>query len=293
MFVRITNNLMLSGALYHLTKNSRRLWQLQSQAASGRRILNPSDDPAGVMVALRLRGQIQLFQQYKRNITFGLQWLNYTEAVLNDLEDLINNAREVAISQASDTSSPETRAASATYIEGLKGTALQLANSRLEGRYIFAGLKDTPAYDESGRYLGDDGEFFIAVSEGIRTRLNLTGPQVFGQEGRSLFEYLDRLAQALRENDTQGISRSLEDLDGALNQVIKARSEVGSRYAQLEAYKQILDGRAIKATEGLSGVVDADIAQVITELSSRQLAYEATLLATKRLFDETLISLLR
>lgn len=293
MFVRITNNLMLSGALYHLTKNSRRLWDLQSQAASGRRILNPSDDPTGAMMALRLRGQVQLFEQYKRNITFGIQWLNYTEAVLDDLEDLINSAREVAISQASDTASPDTREASAVYIEGLKGTALQLANSKFEDRYIFAGLKDGAPYDADGTYRGDDGGFYIAVSEGIRVRLNLTGPEVFGPSGQSLFDYLDQLAQALRDNDTQGIAQTLDDLDEALNRVIEARSEVGSRYAQLEAYRQILDDRAIKVTEGLSEVVDADIAQVITELSSRQLAYQATLLATKRLFDETLISLLR
>lgn len=293
MYVRITNNMMLSGALYHLTKNGRNLWKLQEQAASGRRILDPSDDPTGAMVALRLRGQIQLFQQYQRNIDFGLQWLNYTEAVLNDLEDLINRAREVAVSQASDTASRDTREASAAYIEGLKETALQLANSKFEDRYIFAGLKAGAPYGEDGGYQGDSGGFFIAVSEDIRVQLNLTGPEVFGGAGQSLFDYLDQLAQALRDDDTEGIARALNDLEDALNRVIEARSKVGSRYAQLEAYKQILGDRAIKVTEGLSEIVDADIAEVITELSSRQLAYQATLLVTRRLFDETLISLLR
>lgn len=292
MFSRITNNMIFFNALYHLTRNGRNIWRLQAQTASGKRILEPSDDPIGMMMAIRFKGQLERFQQYKRNIDFGLRWLNYTESVLNDLEELINRAREVAVTQASDTASADTREASAAYIRGLRETVLQLANSTYEGRYIFSGLSGNQAYQDDGTYLGDTQSFQIAVSEGVYVRINLTGPEVFGTT-TNLIQDLDRFSQALEANDLQGISQALDYLDEALNRVIEARSQVGAWYSQLESYRTILNDRTIKITESLSEIVDADLAKVISELSSRELAYRATLLATRRLFDETLISLLR
>jgi flagellar hook-associated protein 3 FlgL len=101
------------------------------------------------------------------------------------------------------------------------------------------------------------------------------------------------MANVLEGNDLEGIRQMLNKLQINLNRVIEARSKIGALSSQLEAYKSILEDRTIRVNSSLSELVDADLAQVITELSSRQLAYQATLLAVKRLFDETLISLLR
>jgi flagellar hook-associated protein 3 FlgL len=293
MFFRITNNLMLLQALYQLAKQSRNLGHLQEQAASGRKILRASDDPTGMMMSLRLLGQLNRFEQYKKNIDFGLRWLNFNEAVLNDLEENITKAMEVAVSQASDTANADTRRASAVFIRGLKQTILQLSNSSFEGRYLFSGLSGKEAYDEAGNFLGDRGIFQIGIGEGILVRINLVGPEVFGEGEDNLIKVLDEMANVLEGNDLEGIRQMLNKLQINLNRVIEARSKIGALSSQLEAYKSILEDRTIRVNSSLSELVDADLAQVITELSSRQLAYQATLLAVKRLFDETLISLLR
>ncbi len=293
MFYRVTNNLLLLQALYQLGKQSRNLGRLQEQAASGRKILRASDDPTGMMISFRLLGQLNRFEQYKKNIDFGLRWLSYNEAVLNDLEENITKAMEVAVSQASDTANSDTRKASAVFIRGLKQTVLQLANSNFEGRYIFAGLSGKEAYDEAGNFLGDRGVFQISIGEGVLVRINLTGPEVFGEDEENLIKALDELAGFLEGNDPEGIRQMLDKLQINLDRVIEARSKIGAFSSQLEGYKAILDDKTIRVNSSLSEIVDADLAQVITELSSRQLAYQATLLAVKRLFDETLISLLR
>lgn len=293
MFTRVTELMKLSVSLFHLSRNGRRIWKLQEMVASGRRILRPSDDPLGAMSAIRLKGLLSQFEQYKRNIDFGLRWLNYTEAVLDNLEELVTKAKEIAVSQASDTANPDTRKASATYIRGLRQAALELANSSYEGRCIFSGLSGGVAYNPNGSYAGDNGAFRIAVAEGILVEVNFPGPRVFGEDPENLIQYLEELAQALEANQMESIAQGINRLEGFLNHVIEARSQLGAWYAQLEAYSNILGQRSIKITESLSEVADCDIAQVITELSSRQLAYEATLLSTKRLFEETLISFLR
>lgn len=293
MFARVTELMKLSVSLFHLSRNGRRIWKLQEMVASGRKVIRPSDDPLGAMSAIRLKGQLEQFEQYKRNIEFGLRWLNYTEVILDNLEELIAKAKEIAVSQASDTANLDTRRASAAYIRGLREAVLQLANSTYEGRSVFSGLSGKEAYSSEGIYLGDQGGFKIAVAEGVLVQVNLTGPRVFGEGQENLIQYLDRLAQALEMDQRELVAQGIDHLEGFLNRVIEARSQLGSWYAQLEAYRNILEQRSIKVTEGLSEVVDCDIAQAITELSSRQLAYEATLLSTKRLFEETLISFLR
>lgn len=293
MFTRVTELMKLSVSLFHLSRNGRSIWKLQEMVASGRRILRPSDDPLGAMSAMRFKGQLSQFEQFKRNIDFGLRWLNYTEAVLENLQELITKAKEIAVSQASDTANPDTRKASAAYIRGLRQAVLHLSNSSYEGRYIFSGLSGGAAYSPDGTFMGDRGAFRIAAAEGILIQVNLTGPRVFGEDPENLIRYLEELAQALETDQRESIAHGIERLEGFLNLVIEARSQLGAWYAQLEAYKTILDERSIKVTESLSEVVDCDIAQAITELSSRQLAYEATLLSTKRLFEETLISFLR
>ena len=61
---------------------------------------------------------------------------------------------------------------------------------------------------------------------------------------------------------------------------------------RLESYKGILEGSALKVKERLSEIEDADIAEVITELATREAVYQASLLATRRLLEENLVSLM-
>jgi len=291
--LRVTNEMMLSAALYNLRRNSRKLFRLQVMAASGKRILAPSDDPLGAIKVIGYNSQLSRFEQYQRNIAFGLSWLQRTEGVLQDLEELVSRAHEIAVSQSSGTADAQSRASCAGIVREIKAQVWQLSNASLGGRYLFAGLKnDQPPYAEDGSYQGDTGEFQISVGQGVRVVVNLVGPEVFSFGSTDLFQELEELAQALENDQPDLNAQKLDTLDQALRQLINARAKVGARVERLESYKGILEGSALKVKERLSEIEDADIAEVITELATREAVYQASLLATRRLLEENLESLM-
>lgn len=291
--LRVTDEMMLSAALYNLRRNSRKLFRLQVMAASGKRILAPSDDPLGAIKVIDYNSQLSRFEQYQRNIAFGLSWLQRTEGVLQDLEELVSRAHEIAVSQSSGTADAQSRASCAGIVREIKAQVWQLSNASLGGRYLFAGLKnDQPPYAEDGSYQGDTGEFQISVGQGVRVAVNLVGPEVFSFGSTDLFQELEELAQALENDQPDLIAQKLDTLDQALRQLINARAKVGARVERLESYKGILEGSALKVKERLSEIEDADIAEVITELATREAVYQASLLATRRLLEENLVSLM-
>ena len=291
--LRVTDEMMLSAALYNLRRNSRKLFRLQVMAASGKRILAPSDDPLGAIKVIDYNSQLSRFEQYQRNIAFGLSWLQRTEGVLQDLEELVSRAHEIAVSQSSGTADAQSRASCAGIVREIKAQVWQLSNASLGGRYLFAGLKnDQPPYAEDGSYQGDTGEFQISVGQGVRVAVNLVGPEVFSFGSTDFFQELEELAQALENDQPDLIAQKLDTLDQALRQLINARAKVGARVERLESYKGILEGSALKVKERLSEIEDADIAEVITELATREAVYQASLLATRRLLEENLVSLM-
>lgn len=291
--LRVTDEMMLSAALYNLRRNSRKLFRLQVMAALGKRILAPSDDPLGAIKVIDYNSQLSRFEQYQRNIAFGLSWLQRTEGVLQDLEELVSRAHEIAVSQSSGTADAQSRASCAGIVREIKAQVWQLSNASLGGRYLFAGLKnDQPPYAEDGSYQGDTGEFQISVGQGVRVVVNLVGPEVFSFGSTDLFQELEELAQALENDQPDLIAQKLDTLDQALRQLINARAKVGARVERLESYKGVLEGSALKVKERLSEIEDADIAEVITELATREAVYQASLLATRRLLEENLVSLM-
>jgi len=292
--LRVTDEMMLSAALYNLRRNSRKLFRLQVMAASGKRILAPSDDPLGAIKVIDYNSQLSRFEQYQRNIAFGLSWLQRTEGVLQDLEELVSRAHEIAVSQSSGTADAQSRASCAGIVREIKAQVWQLSNASLGGRYLFAGLKnDQPPYAEDGSCQEEDtGEFQISVGQGVRVAVNLVDPEVFSFGSTDLFQELEELAQALENDQPDLIAQKLDTLDQALRQLINARAKVGARVERLESYKGILEGSALKVKERLSEIEDADIAEVITELATREAVYQASLLATRRLLEENLVSLM-
>ncbi len=289
--MRVTNEMMVSTALYHLRKNGRDLFRLQVMASSGKKLLSPSDDPLGAVKVMKYNHQRSLFEQYQRNIDFGHSWLQYTESILSDLEGLVSQAHEIAVSQSSDTADAETRAECAGIVRQIREQVWQLANSRFGDRYIFAGLlNDSPPYLEDGTYQGDAGELRIALGHNVTIRINLTGPEVLSWGSTDLFQELDELADALENNQPDLIAEKLDTLDQALRQLSRARSEVGARVDRLESFRGILTSADLDLAEKLSELEDADIAEVVTRLATQEAVYQASLMAIRRLLETNLVT---
>ena len=116
---------------------------------------------------------------------------------------------------------------------------------------------------------------WFAVSGGEPDQL--TGADVGPKETDGLFTALIRLQHALLTNDLWEMDRSVEMLDRRTVDFNFSRAELGARQQGLDVLQQRLDSEEIELRQTMSGEYDVDMAEVVSELSAKQIAYEASL----------------
>ena len=155
--MRVTNQLLSTTVANNLFRNTDRLFKTQNILASGKRINRPSDDPTGTAQVLHFRESVALIEQYSRNMLQGKTWLQEADSTLESVDVLLTRAKELAVYQATETSTAQTRGIAAQEIANIHDQIMQLANTKIRDRYIFAGHQtDTPPYYEDVR-LGSQG----------------------------------------------------------------------------------------------------------------------------------------
>jgi len=180
--VRVTQQMMVSRVTRNLSRNISRLMDLQTQLSSTRRINKPSDDPIGVTRDLSFRSQISDIEQYQRNISWAKSSLSMAEQALGSIAGFVHQAREIAVALANDTYDENARASAAREVDSIFARMLEVSNSKIEDRYIFAGHKTrTAAFSASSTgvvYQGDQGRINIEIAAGSLIEANQIGSEV-------------------------------------------------------------------------------------------------------------------
>lgn len=178
--MRVTDKISQNQILKNIQKNRSELTQLQNQAATGKKLLNPSDDPTGATKVLSNRADLKNAEQYEKNILSAKIFLDTTESTLAQLGEAIVRAKELALQSASDTIGEQQRVMIGSEVEQIYNSVLEMSNRRVGERYLFGGFKtqSTP-FNREGEYQGDDGEMKIQSQQGNFVAMNLTGDRVF------------------------------------------------------------------------------------------------------------------
>jgi flagellin-like hook-associated protein FlgL len=137
-----------------VNKNMQDFYKYNEMISTERRINRISDDPAGLAASLRHRGNAAAFEQYNLNVRDAEEYLRATDRALNQIQDLLIRAREIAESAATETTSVIEKEIAADQIQELINEAIGIANSKSRDRYLFAGTSNEfPAYSLGGRIL--------------------------------------------------------------------------------------------------------------------------------------------
>ena len=149
------------------------------------------------------------------------------------------------------------------------------------------------------KYNGDDGDLNFTVSKTLKIKGNVTGNEVFTGEGLSdgvnIFDKLKALKDALEAptHDSDWISSIKDDLIKGLDQVEDGAVDLSVAYTRLESTEKYWDRFRLAVQDMLSQNEDANLAQAIVELQHQETVYEATLAASAKLFNQSLIDFLR
>ncbi|HPS93251.1 MAG TPA: hypothetical protein PK600_02160, partial [Deltaproteobacteria bacterium] len=118
--MKITNRLLYSELVKDLNSNTEKLFKLNNQISSGKRINAPSDDPLGLASVLGYRTELNAFAQFQKAINYSDGWLSRTDSILQDMDDLLGRASELAVQQSSGTATAQTREGAAEEIRQIR-----------------------------------------------------------------------------------------------------------------------------------------------------------------------------
>jgi flagellar hook-associated protein 3 FlgL len=297
--VRITSEAMVLRSVERLQNRLTRYERAQTELSDGRRILRPSDDPAGARRAMSLRSAMQAREQELRNVDDARGWLEAADTNLQTVLSRLARVRELNVQGASPSTQGQ-RDAMAMEIRQVADEIEAIANARHHGRPLFGGFgaEDVAVRNEGGVWTayGFGDQVMRRVSDTEQVQVNVTASQWLGfatPQG-DLLSFLDRLATDL-ETGAPGsqISGHLATLTAASNTVADTLARVGASANRVESAAARATDLSLTLRTELSSVEDLDLAKGITELQVQQVAYEATLAAIGRALPPSLVAFLR
>jgi flagellar hook-associated protein 3 FlgL len=299
--MRITNNIIRENALANMRRGFQQMEKAQQQVGTGLRLTRASDDPSAASSAMGARGSLRSVDQYRRAIDSAKLRASSEETVLERLDEILTRARVVGMSQGTGTANAQTRAIAGVEIDGLLKQAIGLANTELDGQHLFGGLaSDVQPFtlDDSGATLdfttsSPAGSLELEVSKQQRVVANHNGAEVFGTTGSGVLASLRELARAMKADDVPGILSSLNGVSDSLTHVQELTVDTGVRVNHLEVTAANLESMETNLLTLKSDLEEADLEEAISDLVTRQTAFQAAMLATSRVMGLTLTDYLR
>jgi flagellar hook-associated protein 3 FlgL len=304
---RVTNSILVSDLIRTLNERMRNLSDIQNQLSSGKRVNYASDDPAAAGLILELRNHLRQNSQYQENVQNGISWLSNTEQTLQELYDILNQARADAVEGSNEATTPEGMAQLAEEVDSFLENVFSISNSDYNGKTIFGGTNTTgPAFTAtrdpvSGRITdvqmnpeGIEGAIFRQIGTNETMQINVSGSDVFMPEGagaqEDLFQVLIGLRDALESGDVEAVGEMITEIDTVLGNVSDMVSLTGSRVSRLNTLTDSLFNQEITMTSDLSEQEDADLVELTTQLTLEQNAYQAALNVGSMIIQPSLVN---
>jgi flagellar hook-associated protein 3 FlgL len=295
--MRVTGASITSRLMQQVQDSRRALADVQQRTGSGLRINTPSDDPTATGRVMALQSDVGLNDQYQRNSGVALSDLAVNEASLSSLSDVLQRARELAVQAANGSIGAPERQNIALEVSQLITQAVSIGNTKINGRYIFAGQKTgtVPFVPDSANnpsvvaYTGDTNNIDREISKGDRLATNITGDHVFPGVFADLIAFRDHLLS----NNVGGLGTDGDHAASRLDQALELRSEVGAKMNRVDAGLTRLKDEHTMMEGLVSTEQDADLAQSIVDMQARETTLQAALGAAGRALNLSLLEFLR
>lgn len=162
--MRVTNSMQVNNLLNYINANKTRMDKFQNQLSTGKLINVPSDDPIIASRALRLRSDVSEIDQFLRNNSDAMSWVDTTEDALEKMTDVVHRTRELLVQGASGVLTESETKNMASELKQLKNQMIQLGNTSYAGRYIFSGYSTGRKLFNDDESSDDFGKFNVSVN---------------------------------------------------------------------------------------------------------------------------------
>lgn len=195
MFNRISSFHNYQAVQNDIRRQETKVHHNQAQLASGKKLLQPSDNPLATHYIQNVAQQEEQLKQYLDAIVLVRNRLEHQEVIISNAEDFADDAKRTVMEMINGSLSSGDREARRRELEELSNNVLNLANVQDEaGNYIFAGTKPKgqPFFrDKEGNvtYSGDDYQRKMRISNSMEMPFNNPGSKVFMEIDNPLGNY--------------------------------------------------------------------------------------------------------
>lgn len=263
------------------------------QLSTGKKINRPSDDPVVAMKGVNYRSELTKVEQFERNISEVHNWMDNSDESLNESNQALQSVRELLVQASNDTYEENQRDNIAEEVSELRDHLEDLANTKVNNKYIFNGTNTLGKRVEDGNVdETNNSAVNIEVMDGVTLQANVNPENVFSQD---LFDDLQEIEDALRNPDTRGddLDEFIDVVDGHSQNLVNERADLGARMNRVEMIEDRLGQQKVSTNKLLSDNEDADIEEVIMNLKMQESVHRASLSAGSRIIQPSLIDFLR
>ncbi len=292
--MRVSTSMVYDQGTANLNRQTAAYLKTQNQLATGRRIVNPSDDPVAAARALEVTQRRDMNAQYLDNQKAARDALRTTEISLASLGDLLQDVRDNAMKAGNASLDDTQRRMIATDLRQQFGRLMSIANAKdANGEFLYAGFGlaagETQPYEgsvEAGVTAnGDQGQRKLQVSASRQLAISNSGFEVFenvdrvGGGKQSVFDIVRNLVAALETPGAATIGAALPgalgNIDQALDNSLRVRADVGARSAEVDALDNAGSALDVQYQSTLSVLQDVDYNVAITNSAKLQTALTA------------------
>ncbi|EFU80707.1 flagellin [Mobiluncus curtisii] len=318
MALSINQNIMAMNSYRNLSLTQSNLGKSLEKLSSGFRINRAADDSSGLAISEGLRSQVRGNKQAVKNAQDGISVVQTAEGALNEVHDMLQRMRELAVKGANDTNDAKARAFIEQEMGQLKMELVRVgASTNFDGRKL---LWNGTKVEKDAVVTGSD--FAIAETAG-KTQADWwgkSGGKMAFQVGANGDAEVDDITVKLEDlmtvtlasladskysvkgteaditvKDHKGYMAEIGKIDTAIHAVSKLRSDFGSVQNRFEHTINNLNVAVENLSASEARIRDTDMASEMMQFTRGQILQQAgtSMLAQANQVPQTVLSLLR
>lgn len=283
----VNTNIGASVAQAALVKNERDLSSAMQQLSTGRKINSAADNASGLAISNRMTSQINGLGAAIRNANDAVSMINTAEGALEEITDMLQRMRELAVQSGTGTTSKEDRDYLHNEFDELRSEIDRIAmNTEWNGRAILSGAAGGSSTSTVIYQVGVDGSNTMTFAFG-----NFQN----GSAGTMSGIAAEVLTGSSISSGVSNASSAITALDTAIEAVSNQRATFGAASNRLTHAVDNLTNVKVNAEASRSRILDTDYAESTAELARTQIIQQAgtAMLAQANQLPQTVLALLQ
>jgi flagellin len=236
------HSLQLGNAQSLLTKSLMRL-------SSGNRINQPSDDPGGLAVSMKLKHAITITSATKNNVDNALSFTDTQDSALESVASILDRMSTIRVSYGSGTATTSDKSSYASEFKELQKSLNSFTSETFNSLSLF-----TTGTNSKDVYISTKGESGASISI---SSLNI-------DEALSISNTINLGTSATTASATSISAVTTADITSVINKVANLRATSGATSSRLQFSSDFLASSKTNLQAANSRIMDVDMAEEVT-----------------------------